>query len=49
MVDGAYIVKSAPLRADILKMCMKKFDAEILLTNWQGFELSYFPTTEPST
>ena len=40
MVDSAYFVKSTPLRAftesfqhfvdvtDILKMCMKKFDAE---------------------
>ena len=31
MVDSAHFVKSTPLRAfvtDILKMCMKEFDAE---------------------
>ena len=44
MVDSLYFVKSTPLRAstgyvaDILKMCMNKFDAEkIFLTNLQGF------------
>ena len=41
MVDSVYFVKSAPLRAftgfldryvtEILKMCMKKFDAEKLV------------------
>ena len=44
MVDGAYFVKSTSLRAftesfqhlyvtDILKMCMKKFDAEKVFFN----------------
>ena len=52
MVNCAYFVKSTPLRAftvsfkcmvgmlDILKMCMKKFNAEkYFLTNLQGFDL----------
>ena len=34
---------------DILKMCMKKFDAEkYFLTNLQGFLLSHFSMTAPS-
>ena len=43
MVDSAYFVKSTPLRdftesfqhfvTDILKMCMKKFDAEKIFFN----------------
>ena len=50
MTDSTYFVKSTPLRAftgsfqhcryvtDILKMCLKKFDAEkIVLTNLRGF------------
>ena len=48
MVDSAYFVKSIPLRAstetfqhfvtDILKICMKKFDAEkIVFNNLIGF------------
>ena len=54
MVDSAYFVKSTPLRAftgsfqhftdiDILKMCMKKVDAEkYFLTNLQVFNLGIF-------
>ena len=36
---------------DILKMCIKKFDAEkkYFLTNWHSFELSHFLMTAPST
>ena len=57
MIHSAYFVKSNPLRAftgsfqhfavtGILKMCMKKFDAEkIFLSNWQSFQLSHFLTT----
>ena len=49
MVDRAYFVKSTPLRAldlfstcryvtDIMKMCMKKFDAEkLFLDKLTGF------------
>ena len=47
MVDSAYFVKSTPLRAftgsfqhfaDVLKMCMKKFDAEkIFFDKLTGF------------
>ena len=34
---------------DILKMCMKKFDAEKIFFNiYRAFNLSYFPTTAPS-
>ena len=41
MVDSAYFVKSTPLRAftrfvaDVLKMCMKKSDAEKIFVDKQ--------------
>ena len=55
MDDSAYFVKSTPLRAftgsfqhfadmlDILKMCMKKFDAEIFFgQTYRVFNLAIF-------